>query len=83
MKRQQAFSNIEYGGRKRVSRPRREAQIEYRKSKVRSKVEHTFYIIKHLFAQRNFQIILQKLYNATVLPSLKYLPQNAFAELRK
>jgi IS5 family transposase len=35
-----------------VSQPRRDARIEYLKSKVRSKVEHNFYIVKHLFGYR-------------------------------
>jgi len=35
-----------------VGQPRWDAHIEYQKSKVRSKVEHTFYIIKHLFGYR-------------------------------
>jgi IS5 family transposase len=35
-----------------VSRPRWDARIEYLKSKVRSKIEHNFYIIKHLFGYR-------------------------------
>jgi IS5 family transposase len=35
-----------------VSQPRWEHEIEYQKSKVRSKVEHTFYIVKHLFKYR-------------------------------
>jgi IS5 family transposase len=35
-----------------VSQPRWDARIEYLKSKVRSKIEHNFYIIKHLFGYR-------------------------------
>ena len=35
-----------------VTQPRWEEKIEYLKSKVRSKVEHNFYIIKHLFGYR-------------------------------
>jgi IS5 family transposase len=35
-----------------ISLPRWEQEIEYQKSKVRSKVEHTFYIVKHLFKYR-------------------------------
>jgi len=35
-----------------VGQPRWDEQIEYGKSKVRSKVEHNFYIIKHLFCYR-------------------------------
>jgi IS5 family transposase len=35
-----------------VSQPRWEENKEYMKSKVRSKVEHNFYIIKHLFGYR-------------------------------
>jgi IS5 family transposase len=35
-----------------VGQPRWEEEMEYLKSKVRSKVEHTFYIIKHLFGYR-------------------------------
>ena len=35
-----------------VAQPKWEERIEYLKSKVRSKVEHNFYIIKHLFGYR-------------------------------
>jgi IS5 family transposase len=35
-----------------VSQPRWDARIEYLKSKVRSKIEHNFYIVKHLFGYR-------------------------------
>jgi IS5 family transposase len=35
-----------------VGQQRWEQQIEYQKSKVRSKIEHNFYIIKHLFGYR-------------------------------
>jgi IS5 family transposase len=35
-----------------VGQPQWDARIEYLKSKVRSKVEHNFYIIKHLFGYR-------------------------------
>jgi IS5 family transposase len=35
-----------------VGQPRWDQHIEYMKSKVRSRVEHTFYIIKHLFGYR-------------------------------
>ena len=35
-----------------VAQPQWDEQIEYLKSKVRSKVEHNFYIIKHLFGYR-------------------------------
>ena len=42
-----AMNHLEY-----VAQPRWEQRIEYMKSKVRSKVEHNFYIIKHLFGYR-------------------------------
>ena len=42
-----AMNHLEY-----VAQPRWEERIEYMKSKVRSKVEHNFYIIKHLFGYR-------------------------------
>jgi len=42
-----AMNHLEY-----VGQPRWEQRIEYMKSKVRSKVEHNFYIIKHLFGYR-------------------------------
>jgi IS5 family transposase len=42
-----AMEHLEY-----VAQPRWEERIEYLKSKVRSKVEHTFYIVKHLFGYR-------------------------------
>jgi IS5 family transposase len=35
-----------------VAQPRWDEQAEYLKSKVRSKIEHNFYIIKHLFGYR-------------------------------
>jgi IS5 family transposase len=35
-----------------VGQPRWDTQIEYLKSKVRSRVEHNFYIIKHIFGYR-------------------------------
>ena len=35
-----------------AAQPEWEERIEYLKSKVRSKVEHNFYIIKHLFGYR-------------------------------
>jgi IS5 family transposase len=35
-----------------ISQPRWGEKIEYKKSKVRSKVEHNFYIIKHIFGYR-------------------------------
>ena len=42
-----AMNHIQY-----IAQPKWEEQIEYMKSKVRSKVEHNFYIIKHLFGYR-------------------------------
>ena len=44
---QDAMNHLEY-----VGQPRWGEQIEYLKSKVRSKVEHNFYIIKHIFGYR-------------------------------
>jgi IS5 family transposase len=41
------MNHLEY-----ASQPRWDERIEYLKSKVRSKVEHNFYIIKHLFGYR-------------------------------
>jgi IS5 family transposase len=43
----EVMNHLEY-----VREPRWEERIEYQKSKVRSKVEHSFYIIKHLFGYR-------------------------------
>ena len=42
-----AMRHLEY-----VTQPRWEERIEYLKSKVRGKVEHNFYIIKHIFGYR-------------------------------
>jgi IS5 family transposase len=35
-----------------VGQPRWDERIEYLKSKARSKIEHNFYIVKHLFGYR-------------------------------
>jgi IS5 family transposase len=43
----EAMNHLDY-----VARPNWEDKIEYLKSKVRSKIEHNFYIIKHLFGYR-------------------------------
>jgi len=42
-----AMDHLDY-----IAQPRWEERIEYLKSKVRSKVEHNFYIIKHIFGCR-------------------------------
>ena len=42
-----AMNHLDY-----ISHPRWGEKIEYLKSKVRSKVEHNLYIIKHLFGYR-------------------------------
>jgi IS5 family transposase len=43
----EAMEHLDY-----VAQPRWDDRIEYLKSKVRSKIEHNFYIIKHLFGYR-------------------------------
>jgi len=43
----EAMKHLQY-----IAQPKWEERIEYMKSKVRSKVEHNFYIIKHLFGYR-------------------------------
>jgi IS5 family transposase len=43
----EAMKHLEY-----VGQPRWDERAEYLKSKVRSKIEHNFYIIKHLFGYR-------------------------------
>jgi IS5 family transposase len=42
-----AMEHLDY-----ISQPRWDEKIEYLKSKVRSKAEHNFYIIKHIFGYR-------------------------------